>query len=123
MILFLEAFYGGSHKQLVDLLYNEFKDNADLVTLPDRKWHWRARVGSLMLAERIPLERSYNLMFCSAVFNLGELLGLRPDLINTVKILYFHENQLVYPVQVTKQRDFQYGYNQILSALVADKVN
>ena len=33
------------------------------------------------------------------------------------KILYFHENQLVYPVQVTKERDFQFGYNQILSAL------
>ena len=33
------------------------------------------------------------------------------------KIMYFHENQLIYPVQQLKDRDFQYGYNQILSAL------
>lgn len=31
------------------------------------------------------------------------------------KILYFHENQLVYPVRNQKERDFQYGYNQIIS--------
>ncbi len=35
----------------------------------------------------------------------------------TRKILYFHENQLIYPVQQSKERDFQYGYNQVLSAL------
>ena len=33
------------------------------------------------------------------------------------KVVYFHENQLVYPVQKTKERDFQFGYNQILTAL------
>jgi len=32
--------------------------------------------------------------------------------------VYFHENQLVYPVQETKERDYQYGYNEILTALV-----
>ena len=31
--------------------------------------------------------------------------------------MYFHENQLVYPVQQKQDRDFQYGYNQILSSL------
>lgn len=30
-------------------------------------------------------------------------------------MLYFHENQIVYPVRNEKERDFQYGYNQILS--------
>lgn len=49
-------------------------------------------------------------------------MALRPDLACLWKVLYFHENQIVYPVQQAKERDFQYGYNQILSAMVADCV-
>lgn len=44
-----------------------------------------------------------------------ELVALRPDLACLKKVLYFHENQLVYPVRKDQERDFQYGYNQVLS--------
>ena len=54
-------------------------------------------------------------LFCSSVLNLCELVALRPDLARLKKVLYFHENQLVYPVRKDQQRDFQYGYNQVLS--------
>ncbi|XP_062434868.1 glycosyltransferase-like domain-containing protein 1 isoform X5 [Rhea pennata] len=54
-------------------------------------------------------------LFASSVLNLAELVALRPDLGKLKKVLYFHENQLVYPVQKCQERDFQYGYNQILS--------
>ena len=57
------------------------------------------------------------------MLNLSELLSLRQDLSSIrKKIVYFHENQLAYPVQTIKQRDFQFGYNQVLTCLVADKV-
>jgi hypothetical protein len=49
------------------------------------------------------------------VLNLSELVALRPDLATLKKVLYFHENQLVYPVRKSQDRDFQYGYNQVLS--------
>ncbi|XP_040416605.1 glycosyltransferase-like domain-containing protein 1 isoform X9 [Cygnus olor] len=62
------------------------------------------------------------ILFASSVLNLAELAALRPDLGKLKKVLYFHENQLAYPVQNWKERDFQYGYNQILSCLVADVV-
>uniref|UniRef100_A0A8C0TEL0 tRNA-queuosine alpha-mannosyltransferase n=1 Tax=Canis lupus familiaris TaxID=9615 RepID=A0A8C0TEL0_CANLF len=62
------------------------------------------------------------ILFASSVLNLTELAALRPDLGKLKKILYFHENQLVYPVKKCQERDFQYGYNQILSCLVADVV-
>lgn len=57
----------------------------------------------------------FQTLFASSTLNLCELIGLRPDLARLRKILYFHENQLVYPVRKQKDRDFQYGYNQILS--------
>ncbi|XP_066046509.1 tRNA-queuosine alpha-mannosyltransferase isoform X4 [Chamaea fasciata] len=73
-----------------------------------------ARLGKIPLQIRI--------LFASSVLNLAELAALRPDLGKLKKVLYFHENQLAYPVQKCQERDFQYGYNQILSCLVADVV-
>uniref|UniRef100_A0A8C8YMR2 tRNA-queuosine alpha-mannosyltransferase n=1 Tax=Prolemur simus TaxID=1328070 RepID=A0A8C8YMR2_PROSS len=120
-ILIIEAFYGGSHKQLVDLLQEELEDCV-LYTLPAKKWHWRARTSALYFSQNIPISEHYRILFASSVLNLTELAALRPDLGKLKKILYFHENQLVYPVKKCQERDFQYGYNQILSCLVADVV-
>ena len=58
-LLFLEPFYGGSHKQLVDLLVREF--GGDLFTLPATKWHWRSRVAALSLAHTLPTHHNYKL--------------------------------------------------------------
>ncbi|XP_049471629.1 glycosyltransferase-like domain-containing protein 1 isoform X3 [Panthera uncia] len=120
-ILIIEAFYGGSHKQLADLLQEELEDCV-LYSLPAKKWHWRARTSALYFSQNIPISEQYRILFASSVLNLTELTALRPDLGKLKKILYFHENQLVYPVKKCQERDFQYGYNQILSCLVADVV-
>ncbi|XP_058049515.1 glycosyltransferase-like domain-containing protein 1 isoform X4 [Ahaetulla prasina] len=120
-VLLIEAFYGGSHKQLMDLLQEEIR-NCILFTLPAKKWHWRARTAALYFMQNVPVSADYRILFASSVLNLTELVALRPDLGKLKKILYFHENQLTYPVQKCQERDFQYGYNQILSCLVADIV-
>ncbi|RVE61155.1 hypothetical protein OJAV_G00167900 [Oryzias javanicus] len=119
-ILLVEPFYGGSHKQLIDLL----KKNVDcsVFTLPAKKWHWRARTSALYFSQTIPYCTSYRVLFSSSVLNLCELVALRPDLAHLKKVLYFHENQLAYPVRKDQDRDFQYGYNQVLSCLVSDVV-
>ena len=122
-LLILEPFYGGSHKQLIDVLTPRLEsDSFVLVTLPAKKWHWRARTSSLKLSQDIPREHSFKTLFTSSVLSLSELLGLRPDLASLRKIVYFHENQLCYPVQSVKERDFQFGYNQITSCLSADLI-
>lgn len=120
-VLFIEPYYGGSHKQLVDILVGEF--GGVLFTLPPTKWHWRTRVSALHFAEAIPeAHEECKTLFASSVLNLCELVALRPDLGKLYKVLYFHENQLIYPVRKQLERDFQYGYNQILSCLLADVI-
>ncbi|XP_070832474.1 tRNA-queuosine alpha-mannosyltransferase isoform X2 [Chaetodon trifascialis] len=120
-VLLVEAFHGGSHKQLIDLL-KENIDRCAVFTLPAKKWHWRARTAALHFSQTIPTSPSYRVLFTSSVLNLCELVALRPDLACLKKVLYFHENQLVYPVRKDQERDFQYGYNQVLSCLVSDVV-
>ncbi|XP_041929832.1 glycosyltransferase-like domain-containing protein 1 isoform X2 [Alosa sapidissima] len=120
-VLLIEAFYGGSHKQLVDMLHENIEDSA-VYTLPAKKWHWRARTSALYFMQNIPESPSYRVLLASSVLNLAELVALRPDLGRLRKVLYFHENQLIYPVRKAQERDFQYGYNQVLSCLVADSV-
>ena len=122
-LLIVEPFYGGSHKQLVDTMVDRLEPGSyDLVTLPAKKWHWRARCSSLKLSQVIPRNGEYKTIFVSSVLSLAELLGLRPDLMKLKKLVYFHENQLCYPVQNVKERDFQFGYNQITTCLAADVV-
>ncbi|XP_075287100.1 tRNA-queuosine alpha-mannosyltransferase isoform X4 [Opisthocomus hoazin] len=121
-VLLIEAFYGGSHKQLMDLLQEELREDCVLCTLPAKKWHWKARTAALYFMQTVPTSANYRTLFASSVLNLAELAALRPDLGKLKKVLYFHENQLAYPVQKCQERDFQYGYNQILSCLVADVV-
>lgn len=121
-ILLLEPFYGGSHKQLLDVLFCLLAPRCEKICMTDKKWHWRMRTSSFYFANSVPKLNNYKFLFVSAVLNLAELLGLRPDLKDAKKILYFHENQLVYPVRKQKDRDFQFGYNQIMSCMVADIV-
>ena len=134
-IVIVEPFFGGSHKQLIELLQSEIfqpeSRRVFLLTLPATKWHWRMRCSALYFADLAPTlcsNRQY-IFFCSSMFDLSTFLSLRHDYANSKvrKIIYFHENQLAYPTRQDDYfkrefRDFQYGYIQILSSLVADRV-
>ena len=129
-VVLVEPFYGGSHKQFIDLLVSEViaPRGAEVltVTLPAKKWHWSMRTAALCVSRRIPRQLPPGTtLFASSYLNLCELLALRPDLRATRTVLYFHENQLTYPTQLAdkeRERDFQFGWIQIMSCLVADVI-
>ncbi len=59
-VIYIEPFYGGSHKQLMTLLQRDIQ--GELYSLPDNKWHWRMRVSALHFATEIPQQHSYRLV-------------------------------------------------------------
>jgi len=161
-VIIVEPFACGSHSQLDAFLRTLVTQAGVRVTcceLPGKKWHWRMRASSLWASSAVPTvpmpEAAATTLFCSSMLNLTELLGLRPDLYGTHKVLFFHENQLAYPVRregmrdsaaqatvlapsvegasacaadaaessaARGDRDFHFGWLQVLSAIAADVV-
>ena len=126
--VFVEPFYGGSHKQMIDILRKAVPEHQSVVvTLPPKKWHWSMLASSVHLAATIPhVNAASGTLFVSSMVNLAEILALRQtdDLASMRKVLYFHENQLAYPSSPGNQvrPDWGFGWNQIVSAQAADIV-
>lgn len=126
-ILALEPYYGGSHRAFIDGLSKVSKHKWTLLTLPAHKWKWRMRHSAITFAaqaaELTRKHQSWNLLFCSDMLNLAEFTALAPaGIVSLPKVIYFHENQLTYPVRVEDDRDYQFAMTNLTSALAADAV-
>lgn len=126
-ILALEPYYGGSHRAVLDGLRGHISADWTVLSLPARKWKWRMRGAAITFAhelERVASDAadpSFDLIFASTFVNLAEFRGLAPRSIAQLPaIVYFHENQLVYPNRSTAEWDFQFPLTNITSALSAD---
>ncbi len=126
-VLALEPYYGGSHRGFLDGWRVRSGHDWTLLTLPPYKWKWRMRHGAVTFASEIGRKMKsgerWDCLFCSDMLNLAELRGLAPTVISELPtVIYFHENQITYPVRMEKERDFQFGMTNITSALAADQV-
>jgi len=130
-ILALEPYYGGSHRAVLDGLIERTDAEWTLLTLPARKWKWRMRGAAITMAQqardlaaepqRASASRPFDLIFASTFVNLAEFKGMAGAALATVPaIVYFHENQLVYPNRHTAEWDFQFPLTNITSALTAE---
>jgi len=121
-LLFLESFYGGSHRYVADGLIRHSRHKIDLITLPDQNWSWRMHGAAFYFYEKIKdILPSYDGLIVTDLINLSDLKVLLGRSCPPV-ILYFHENQLGYPEGSGESRGFQYGFTDISSALAADCV-
>lgn len=126
-ILALEPYYGGSHKAFIDSLSNVSKHEWTVLTLPAHKWKWRMRHSAVTFAgevSNLPANnRDWDMIFCSDMLNLAEFSSLVPvEIAQLPKVIYFHENQLTYPVRIESERDYQFAMTNLTSALSADAV-
>ncbi len=121
-VLYVEPFDGGSHAAFGEALLRLVDAEWTRLTLPGRHWKWRMRgaVAYFVRAHAETLARPYDAVLASAYTPLAELVGLAPALGSARKILYFHENQLAFPVQEERERDHHYGFTQLVSSLAAD---
>ncbi len=123
-ILLIEPYDGGSHAYLWNGLTYHLPCDVTRLGLPARKWKWRMRGAALHWSHTSTLWKAsdYDLLIASSFLNLSEFLGMNPQLADVPTLLYFHENQLAYPVVHHDDRDFHFPLIQISSALAATTV-
>jgi len=119
--LFLEPFFGGSHREFVQGLVAHSRHRIDLLTLPARFWKWRMRGAALYFIKKIPSFEGYNGLITTDLMSLSDFKALSKGDCPPA-LVYFHENQLTYPLAPGEHTDFQFGFTDITTALAADRI-
>ncbi len=126
-IWLVEPYYAGSHKAWADGFQAHSRHSVNLLTLPGRFWKWRMQGGAITLARAAVAHADAagqsrpDLLLATNMLNLPVFLTLAGDRLSGVPVaLYFHENQLTYPLQPGEKRDLHYGFIHLASALRAD---
>ncbi|MFQ5508308.1 MAG: DUF3524 domain-containing protein [Leptospirillia bacterium] len=123
-ILALEPWYAGSHKDFLDGLIAHSRHRIRPYTLAGRFWKWRQSGSGLILANRVLMDRPLcDLVFSSDFTHLSDFMALtRKALPNAGVVVYFHENQLSYPLLAEHRMDKAYAHFNMSAAAVADQV-
>ena len=125
-ILLLSAYDAMSHKMWRGRLLEMFPEHTwTQLVLPPRHFNWRIRGNSLQWAlnEKDLLNQDYDLLIATSMVDLSSLRGFIPSIAQLPTLLYFHENQFVYPLG-SKQRsnNVEPQLVPLYSALCADAI-
>jgi glycosyltransferase involved in cell wall biosynthesis len=127
-VLALEPYYGGSHSAMLDAWVAESLHDWTLSTLPPYHWKWRMRHAAVTFADRLNKgitahSTDWDVVFTCSMLDLATFRALAPaNVAQLPTVLYFHENQLTYPVRKNEQRDLHFGLTNMTSALAAEEV-
>jgi len=119
--LFIEPFFGGSHKDFAEGWVAHSRHEIDLVTLPSRFWKWRMRGASLYFIKHVSDLRAYDGLITTDLMSLSDFKALTGNACPPA-LVYFHENQLTYPLAPGETMDYQFGFTDITTCLAADRV-
>jgi glycosyltransferase involved in cell wall biosynthesis len=125
-ILALEPYYGGSHQAFLDGWVTRSRHSWTVLHLPPHNWKWRMRHSALsfnrMVRSLIAGGGEWDFLFCTDMLGLAEFLGLAPRSLGELpSLVYFHENQLTYPVEECKDRDYHFAFTNMTTALAANR--
>lgn len=124
-ILWLDPFHGGSHAAVAAGYAARSAHRVTLLTLPIAGgWRWRMRGGAVTLA-RLARESGLrpDLVVASDMLDLATFRALTAgQLAGVPAAIYFHENQLTYPLPPGRGRDLSFAWVNYTAALAADAV-
>ncbi len=123
-VLFVEPFYGGSHRAFLDGLAAHSGHEIVPLTLPEGEWRRRMRLGAQELAAAAsPLSGHFDALIATDMLDLPAFLALtRPRFAHLPVLLYMHENQFTYPRLRGTRLNSWFGQINYLSACSADRV-
>ncbi|HGG56482.1 MAG TPA: DUF3524 domain-containing protein, partial [Nannocystis exedens] len=126
-LLVLDAYHGGSHAAFIGGFAAHSRHSQTLLTLPARHWKWRMRQAAIGFAaevsRRYAAGERWQAVVATDMLDLATFIGLVPAEIAALpRLVYFHENQLTYPVRHHDVRDHHYGLINITTCLAADAV-
>ena len=126
-VLSLQPYFGGSHAQFHRGWLSYSKHRWTTLELPARNWKWRMRHAAIHFSQQIhqfvDQGNRWDVIFATDMMNIAELKGLlRSDLRDIPIVLYFHENQFVYPNRFGQDRDRHFPFTNFISAIAADQI-
>ena len=129
-VLALQPYFGGSHAQFHNGWIESSEHDWTTLTLPARHWKWRMRHAAIhfkneihKLADASNKERPWDVIVATDMMNIAELKGLLQAGLREIPIvLYFHENQFIYPNRWSQERDRHFPFTNFVSAIAADKL-
>lgn len=118
----VEPYCTGSHRAWAEGYQAHSRHDVRLLALPGRFWKWRMQGGAVTLARKAAaVELPPDLILATDMLNLPVFLALGGERLSQIPVaLYFHENQLTYPLLPGEKRDLSYGFINLVSALRSD---
>jgi glycosyltransferase involved in cell wall biosynthesis len=123
-ILLVEPYYSGSHAAWAEGYARHSRHTVRVLALPGCFWKWRMWGGAVALA-RLFRSGDYHpdLILATDMLDLSAFLALTRDRTHGIPTaLFFHENQLTYPLLPGRKRELDFGLINYKSALCADRL-
>ncbi len=125
-VLAIEPYFGLSHRTFLEGYRRFSRHDVEIWSLPPRKWKWRMRGAGFHFAERArsaPAGPPFDILLISDFLNLPDFRALAPRAFRELPaVVYFHENQITYPLGKDAPVDFHYGWINLSTALAADRL-
>ncbi len=125
-VLWLDPYHGGSHAAVATGYAAHSQHTVTLLTMPiPGGWRWRMRGAALTMARLVREQHPPpDVIVTTDMLDVATFRALTRDVLPpTVPVaVYFHENQLTYPLPAGRSRDLSYAWLNLTSALAADAV-